>query len=86
MNYNLNHSRQITNLSNRNYNAYYMMRLKQKPTSAQKEFIDHLTKLLKENNVEPVALANGDRYQHTIVIKQLLWQCKQNNINTKYNN
>lgn len=84
-NYKLNHSRTLHNLYDENYNAYHMMRVKQKPTNAQKQFIEHLTKLLTNNNIKPVAQANGDRYTYAIVIKRLLSQCREHNINTKYN-
>lgn len=85
MNYNINHNRHTTNLYNKNYDAYHQMRLKQKPTNAQKQFIEHLTKLLIDNNIEPIAEANGDRYTHATVINRLLSQCREYDINTKYN-
>lgn len=85
-NYKLKHNRSLGNLYNRNYEAYHMMRLQQKPTSAQKTFAAHLIRLLNYNNITPVVNINknADRYIYTTYINRLLWQCRENNIDTKY--
>jgi hypothetical protein len=85
-NYNLKHNRPLGNLYNRNYEAYHMMRLRQKPTDAQKTFVMHMIKLLNNNGITPVVNINedADRYIYTTYINRLLWQCRENNIDTRY--
>lgn len=88
LNYNINHNRTLTNLYNKSYDEYHIMRLKQKPTGNQKKFVNHMLKLLSEQNIEPVIQFDetADRYTYTLYIKRLLYQCRQNNINTSYQN
>lgn len=85
-NYNLKHNRPLGNLYNRNYEAYHMMRLRQKPTGAQKTFVTHMIKLLNDNNIAPVVNIDedADRCVYATYINRLLRQCRENNIDTRY--